>query len=161
VKEEMMKRVLLLAAALVLAGTVPAWTADQGKARDMNQGRLQAETKASEQAVFSRISDWFATLGKSGAEKEKILTERRVKRLEARQEKKLRKEDQENKEKIKAATDEAKKNLNKMLEEGRKQDREMLREQTQSRDMQRSQQQTRQMDQTMHGAGMSHSGGRP
>jgi ElaB/YqjD/DUF883 family membrane-anchored ribosome-binding protein len=40
----------------------------------------QAYEHASEQSVFNRVGDWFATIGKSGAEKEKILQQRRAQR---------------------------------------------------------------------------------
>ena len=36
---------------------------------------------ASDEAVFNRIGDWFATLGKSGFEKDSILVQRRTARV--------------------------------------------------------------------------------
>ena len=51
----------------------------------------QAYEHAGEQAVFHRLSDWFATIGKSPEEKNKILEERRRERAEKRAEKQSRK----------------------------------------------------------------------
>src|SRR3989338_9007778 len=39
---------------------------------------------ASDEAVFNRIGDWFATLGKSGFEKDSILVQRRTARVAGR-----------------------------------------------------------------------------
>jgi len=40
----------------------------------------QAYENASDQAIFNRVGDWFATVGKSKEEKDKIKAERRAKR---------------------------------------------------------------------------------
>jgi hypothetical protein len=48
----------------------------------------KAYEHASENAIFNRISDWFATVGKSPEEKEAILTERKAQRAAKRAEKK-------------------------------------------------------------------------
>ncbi len=40
----------------------------------------QAREHASDNAIFNRVGDWFATVGKSGEEKENILAERKTKR---------------------------------------------------------------------------------
>lgn len=46
---------------------------------------------ASDQAIFNRVGDWFATIGKKGAEKEKILAERKAQRTAKRAEKEAKK----------------------------------------------------------------------
>ncbi len=49
-----------------------------------------AREQASERAIFNRITDWFATVGRSEEEKEKILEERRTRRLEKQAEREAR-----------------------------------------------------------------------
>lgn len=51
----------------------------------------QAYQHASENSVFNRISDWFATVGKSEEEKVKILAERNAKRAQKALEKAAKK----------------------------------------------------------------------
>lgn len=41
-----------------------------------------AQEHASDEAIFNRTGDWFATIGKSKEEKKKILAERKMKRME-------------------------------------------------------------------------------
>lgn len=52
------------------------------------QGRKGASDKALEQAsdeaIFHRVGDWFATIGKSDEEKKAIIAERKAKRAAAR-----------------------------------------------------------------------------
>ena len=47
---------------------------------------------ASEEAIFHRVGDWFATVGKSEEEKKAIIAERKAKRAAARAQKKAEKE---------------------------------------------------------------------
>ena len=47
----------------------------------------QARERANDNAIFNRVPDWFATVGKSDEEKEKILAERRAEREAKRLEK--------------------------------------------------------------------------
>lgn len=60
------------------------------------QGRKGASDKAyehaSDEAIFHRIGDWFATRGKSEEEKKAIIAERKAKRAAARAQKKIEKE---------------------------------------------------------------------
>lgn len=60
------------------------------------QGRKGASDKAyehaSDEAIFHRVGDWFATRGKSGEEKKAIIAERKAKRAAARAQKKAEKE---------------------------------------------------------------------
>jgi hypothetical protein len=44
----------------------------------------EAYEHASDQAIFNRVGDWFATLGKTEEEKEAIISERKSKREAAR-----------------------------------------------------------------------------
>jgi hypothetical protein len=46
---------------------------------------------ASERAVFHRVSDWFATVGKSEEEKAEIIEERQIKRAEKQAQKEAEK----------------------------------------------------------------------
>lgn len=50
----------------------------------------QAHEHASDQAIFSRVADWFATVGKPEEERNQILLERR----DAREQKRLEKQSQ-------------------------------------------------------------------
>ena len=47
----------------------------------------QAREHASDNAIFNRVGDWFATVGKKGAEKEAVLAERKAKRQAKKAEK--------------------------------------------------------------------------
>jgi len=50
-----------------------------------------AQEKASDQAIFNRVGDWFATIGKSNEEKAKVKAERQAKRNSKKAEKEARK----------------------------------------------------------------------
>ena len=52
----------------------------------------RAMEKASDEAIFHRVGDWFATLGKSDEEKARVRAERRAARQAKRAEKKLEKQ---------------------------------------------------------------------
>jgi len=51
----------------------------------------QAYEHADDNAIFNRTADWFATIGKSAEEKEKILAERKADRAVKRAEKEAKK----------------------------------------------------------------------
>ena len=55
----------------------------------------KAYEHASDEAVFNRIGDWFATIGKSDEEKKKIIAERKAKRAAKRTEKEAMKAQKE------------------------------------------------------------------
>jgi len=83
-----MKRIFVFFMAfLFLAGIVPAYAA---------QGRKGASDKAyehaSDEAIFHRVTDWFATIGKTEEEKEAILAERKTERAARRAQKKAKQE---------------------------------------------------------------------
>jgi len=83
-----MKRVLILL--LVAAIMIPAVTAiaQQGT----KGASATAMEKASDEAIFHRIGDWFATIGKSPEEKQAIIAERKAKRAAKRAEKEAAKQ---------------------------------------------------------------------
>ena len=95
-------------------------------AKDGQKGASQqAYEHASENAIFNRVGDWFATAGKSKEEKEKILAERKAEREDKRAEKRARKEakkaEKALKKTMKGAGDEAedvKKKLDDKLKKG-------------------------------------------
>jgi len=76
----MKKLVILLVVATLAVGSVPAFAAKAG----VKGASASALEHASDEAVFHRIGDWFATRGKSDAEKQAILAERKAKRAAAR-----------------------------------------------------------------------------
>ncbi len=58
----------------LISSSVPVLAADGGQ----SGASALAYQHASDEAVFTRIGDWFATLGKSGFEKDSILIQRRT-----------------------------------------------------------------------------------
>ena len=60
-------------------------------AKDQKGASQKAYEHASENSVFNRVSDWFATVGKSEEEKAKILEERKAKRAAKLAEKEAKK----------------------------------------------------------------------
>jgi len=82
-----MKRLIVffIAIALILS-TVPVFGA---------QGRKGASDRAleraSDEAIFHRVGDWFATRGKSESEKKAIIAERKAKRAAKRAQKEAEK----------------------------------------------------------------------
>ena len=83
----MKKVVAFLLAIVFLIGIAPVHAAP---------GRKGASDKAyehaSDNAVFNRVGDWFATRGKSAEEKKAVLTERKSERAAKRAEKEARKQ---------------------------------------------------------------------
>ena len=69
----------------------------------------QAFEHASDQSIFNRATDWFATVGKSGVEKQAILAERKAKRAARRLEKEARKAGKETKKQAEGLKEKAKK----------------------------------------------------
>ena len=79
-----MKKVLVVIIILSLVIiSMPVFAAEGGK----KGASERAYERASPQAIFHRIEDWFATRGKSPEEKESILKERRAERAVKRAEK--------------------------------------------------------------------------
>ncbi|MBN2484056.1 MAG: hypothetical protein JXD21_07650 [Candidatus Omnitrophica bacterium] len=100
-----MKRPLLIAF-IICAQVLPCYPQDQGE----TQANVQAHAHASEHSVFNRVGDWWATIGKSGEAKTKILQEREVARALHRAEKELKKTHKEAAKKRKQAREKIKKN---------------------------------------------------
>lgn len=88
-KEDRMRKSfgLILCLILVLSPVI-AFAADEGT----KGASSKAYEHASDQAVFHRVSDWFATVGKSKEEKKKIKAERKAKRAAKKLKKKSKKE---------------------------------------------------------------------
>ncbi len=83
-----MRKAIVIAMVVLIALTFKsAFAAEGGK----KGAGAKAYEHANEQAIFYRVSDWFATIGKSPEEKAKILKERRRERAEKRAEKQIRK----------------------------------------------------------------------
>ncbi len=77
----------------------------------------QAYERASDQAIFHRVGDWFATIGKSKEEKEKIKAERRAKREAER----IRKEAEKQAEGIKQETEKQSREVKKVRDRKKEQ----------------------------------------
>lgn len=90
-------------------------------AQDASCASEKARENASDQAVFNRVGDWFATVGKSDEEREQIITERRVRREAKRAEKEARKAERQLKEKA----GDAEKTLGKAAKKGKKDGKKM------------------------------------
>ncbi len=73
----------------------------------------EAYEHASDEAIFNRTADWFATVGKSDEEKAKILAERKAERT-------VKKTEQEAKKAQKKAEQEAKRAQQRVKEEAQK-----------------------------------------
>lgn len=94
-----MKKFLVLIVLLsIIATSMPVFAAQGRKgASDM------AMQKASDESVFNRTSDWFATRGKSENEKKAILAERKTKRAAEKAQKQAEKKKKEMEKKAKKA----------------------------------------------------------
>jgi hypothetical protein len=100
-----MRRVLAIVLVLFLFIGVVGITPVYAQAKKGASAR--AYERASDEAVFHRIGDWFATRGKSEEEKEKIVAERKAKRAAAR----AQKEAEKRKRKLEKDAKEAQKKL--------------------------------------------------
>ena len=82
-----MKQAFIIAVALLLSLAVgPVFAAEGGE----KGAGSKAYEHASGQAIFNRLGDWFATVGKSPEEKAGILQERKKERGKNRAEKQVR-----------------------------------------------------------------------
>jgi hypothetical protein len=70
----------------LISSSTPALAADGGQ----SGASVSAYQHASDEAVFTRIGDWFATLGKSGFERDSILVQRRAARAARRTQRAMR-----------------------------------------------------------------------
>jgi hypothetical protein len=94
----MKKFLVLLVALSIMITSMPVFAA-QGRKGASDQ----ALDKASDEAVFNRIGDWFATVGKSDSEKKAVLAERKTKRTAERAQKQAEKKKREMKKQAKVA----------------------------------------------------------
>jgi len=78
----MKKTAIAIGVVLLLMGTNAAFAARGGE----KGASKEAYEHASEQSIFHRFGDWFATIGKSKEEKVRILEERRAERARRRTE---------------------------------------------------------------------------
>jgi hypothetical protein len=99
--EHMKKTMILVLAAMLVLFAVPSFA--QGE----KGASAQAYEHADDNAIFNRVGDWFATIGKSDEEKEAIVAQRKAERQVKRAEKEAQKAAKQAEEKIK----EQKKNL--------------------------------------------------
>jgi len=84
-----MKKVLaVLVCMIMLAGVQPVYAAPDGT----KGASARAVENASDEAVFHRMGDWFATVGKSDEEKAMIKAKRREERRMRKQEKEAKKQ---------------------------------------------------------------------
>jgi len=70
----------------LISSSTPALAADGGQ----SGASVSAYQHASDEAVFTRIGDWFSTLGKSGFERDAILVQRRAARTARRTQRAMR-----------------------------------------------------------------------
>jgi len=109
--EVSMKKVLALLLILVFAlGTIPAFSAPLGQ----KGASAQALANASDESVFNRVGDWFATRGKSDTEKQQILAERKVKRTAEKVQKEAQRQKKELEKQAKKTKVEAGKKMDEM-----------------------------------------------
>ncbi|MFC1704180.1 hypothetical protein ACFL1E_05300 [Candidatus Omnitrophota bacterium] len=80
-----MKKSICLVVLLALVATGSLVYAQE---KDLKGASPKAYEHASDQAVFNRVSDWFATVGKSKEEKVRIRAERKAKRAAEKMKKK-------------------------------------------------------------------------
>ena len=83
-----MRRVvkLVVAVSLVL-GAAPLYAA-----KDNQGASATAYERASDEAIFHRVGDWFATIGKSKEDKQAVIAEHRAKRMAKQAQKELEKQ---------------------------------------------------------------------
>jgi FKBP-type peptidyl-prolyl cis-trans isomerase len=106
----MKKFIAVLIALLLLSAPVVSFAAPEGE----KGASATAYEHASDQSVFNRVSDWFATVGKSDEEKERIMVERRAKRTAERAQKEAEKQAKQLEKEKAAIEKEAKKKLNQL-----------------------------------------------
>ena len=108
-----MKKVIAIVLAIMfVAGTMNAYAAPQG----VKSASTMGMEKASDEAVFNRVGDWFATRGKSDVEKKQILAQRKAKRATE----KTQKEAAKQKKMMEKKAKEAKAKMNKQMKQTKK-----------------------------------------
>jgi hypothetical protein len=119
---QMKKRIIGLMLACVFISTSVCFAA-----QDVKGASAKARENASDQAIFNRVGDWFATVGKSDADREKIMNERRANRETKRVEKEARTAERQLKaksgdaeKKLRAKSKDAEKKIGKAASKGKK-----------------------------------------
>lgn len=79
-----MRKISTYLLALVFLFSAFAVFAQEKSMKGANERALE---RASDEAIFNRVSDWFATIGKSKEKKEEIITQRQLEREKKRAEK--------------------------------------------------------------------------
>lgn len=92
----MRKTIIITILLLLSVFSKPLLAAEEGE----KGAASRAYERASEQAIFHRVSDWFATVGKSPQQKTRMLEQRRARRAAKRAQREFRKS-QKKMEKIK------------------------------------------------------------
>ncbi len=111
----MKKTSIAIFLSLFIVIALPVFSAEEGK----KGASSKAYEHASENAVFNRVGDWFATVGKSKEEKTKILEERRAERAVKRIEKESRKAEKQAEKEAKKAQKRAGKLTEKIKQKGK------------------------------------------
>jgi hypothetical protein len=75
---------------LFMLSAVPAFAQISSRQNPNPTPNQKAYEHASEKSAFNRVGDWFATLGKSDEEKQRIIAEREAQRAVRRAEKELK-----------------------------------------------------------------------
>lgn len=99
-----MKKLLTICFAVVFALSSSLAFAAPGRKGSSDK----AMENASDEAVFNRVGDWFATIGKSGEEKEAIIAERKAERAAKKAQKEAKKKQKMAEKKAKEAKGKAK-----------------------------------------------------
>ncbi|MBN1869315.1 MAG: hypothetical protein JW847_01890 [Candidatus Omnitrophica bacterium] len=92
-----MKKFMVLGLAVMLVFSAAVVFAQQDKGKGAS---AQAYEHADDNAIFNRVGDWFATIGKSDEEKAVIKAQRKTERAAKRAEKETQKAAKEAKEKM-------------------------------------------------------------
>jgi Skp family chaperone for outer membrane proteins len=116
-----MKKLSALIIVSLFALTSLAIAAPEGE-----QGAADEALKcANDQAVFNRIPDWFATVGKSAEEKEKIMAEKKALRTQKRADKEAKKAEKQARKEAQKAEKEAEKAMEKAKDDADEAGKEM------------------------------------
>ncbi len=108
-----MKRIVVLLMVLsLLVAAVPSYAAKGGT----RGASASAYEHASDEAIFHRVGDWFATRGKSDTEKKAIIAERKAERVAKKAQKKAEKE----KKRLQKEAEKTKKKMHKKLKGSKK-----------------------------------------
>lgn len=91
-----MKRLIVIVAVFSFSLLLGIVQAEEVREKGASQ---TARQQTSDRAIFNRVTDWFATVGRSEEEKERILEERQARRLERQAEREAREAEKESRKK--------------------------------------------------------------